>query len=261
MSVPVIYVGCAGWNVPPHEKHRFAVDGSHLARYAGCFSAVEINSSFYQVHRAETYARWAASVPAGFRFSVKFPKVITHERRLKNVRKMLTPFIDTVTQLDDKLGALLLQLPPSFEFERRRATAFFKLLRSLHMGTVVLEPRHATWFHAKAVDLCKAFGVGYVVADPAPVEGADALEVWTDIVYFRLHGSPRMYFSSYSPEYLESLAARLKEIAVRGIPVWCIFDNTGMGTATGNACDLVDNLAARLKLRGKARRKVTRKRK
>ena len=261
MSVPVIYVGCAGWSLPPHEKHRFPEDGSHLARYAGCFSAVEINSSFYQAHRSETYARWAASVPAEFRFSVKFPKVITHERRLKNVRKTLTPFIESVTELGDKLGALLLQLPPSFEFERRRATAFFKLLRSMHMDTVVLEPRHATWFHAKAVDLCKAFGIGYVVADPAPVAGADALEAWTDIVYFRLHGSPRMYFSPYSAEYLESLAARLDEVAARGHPVWCIFDNTGMGTATGNACDLVDNLAARLKLRGKARRKVTRKRK
>ena len=261
MSVPVIYVGCAGWSLPPHEKHRFPEDGSHLARYAGCFSAVEINSSFYQAHRPETYARWAASVPAEFRFSVKFPKVITHERRLKNVRKTLTPFIESVAELGDKLGALLLQLPPSFEFERRRAAAFFKLLRGMHTGTVVLEPRHATWFHAKAVDLCKSFGIGYVVADPAPVEGADALEEWTDVVYFRLHGSPRMYFSSYSAEYLESLAARLNEVAARGIPVWCIFDNTGMGTATGNACDLVDNLAARSKVSAKSRRKVTRKRK
>ena len=261
MSVPVIYVGCAGWNLPPHEKHRFPASGSHLARYAGCFSAVEINSSFKQAHRGETYARWAASVPAGFRFSVKFPKVITHERRLKNVRKMLTPFIESVTQLRDKLGALLLQLPPSFEFNRRLTTSFFKLLRSMHRGTVVLEPRHATWFHAKAVDLCKAFGIGYVVADPAPVEGADALEAWTDIVYFRLHGSPRMYFSSYSAGYLESLAARLDKAAARGIPVWCIFDNTGMGTATGNACDLMDNLAAVVKGRGKARRKIKRKRK
>ena len=131
----------------------------------------------------------------------------------------------------------------------------------MHAGTVVLEPRHATWFHAKAVDLCKAFGIGYVVADPAPVEGAAALEAWTDIVYFRLHGSPRMYFSPYSAEYLESLAARLDEIAASGLPVWCIFDNTGMGTATGNACDLVDNLAARSKVSAKSRRKVTRKRK
>ena len=169
--------------------------------------------------------------------------------------------MSAIAELGDKLGALLLQLPPSFEFERRRAAAFFKLLRGMHTGTVVLEPRHATWFHAKAVDLCKAFGIGYVVADPAPVEGAAALEAWTDIVYFRLHGSPRMYFSSYSAEYLESLAARLNEVAARGIPVWCIFDNTGMGTATGNACDLVDNLAALVKGRGKVRPKVTRKRK
>ena len=261
MSAPVIYVGCAGWNLPPHEKHRFPEHGSHLARYAARFSAVEINSSFIQAHRPETYARWAASVPAGFRFSVKFPKIITHERRLKNVRKMLTPFIDSVSELGDKLGALLLQLPPSFEFNRRLATSFFKLLRTTHMGTVVLEPRHATWFHASALELSKAFGIGYVVADPAPIAGADALEAWTDIAYFRLHGSPRMYFSSYSIEYLDALAARLISVAARGIPVWCIFDNTGMGVATGNALDLVHILAAQPKIRGKARRKSRRKRK
>jgi uncharacterized protein YecE (DUF72 family) len=145
--------------LPPHEKHRFP--DRWLASRAVCglfFSAVEINSSFYQAHRSETYARWAASVPAEFRFSVKFPKVITHERRLKNVRKTLTPFIESVTELGDKTwrfaAAVAAGVSNSSGGVRQR---FFKLLRSMHMDTVVLEPRHATWFHAKAVDLCKAF--------------------------------------------------------------------------------------------------------
>lgn len=260
MSSPLIYVGCAGWNIPPHEKRRFPEEGSHLTRYAARFFAVEINSSFYRVHRAETYARWAACVPAGFRFAVKIPKAISHEHRLKNVRKLLTPFIAAVTGLGDKLGALLLQLPPSFQFDRRLATSFFKLLRSMHSGTVVLEPRHATWFQGPALELSKAFDIGYVIADPAP-KGAEVLDAWADAAYFRLHGSPRMYFSAYSTAYLKSLAARLTQIASRANPVWCIFDNTGMGVATGNALDLVDKLGAKPTVRARVRRKVARKRK
>ena len=257
MSAPVIYVGCAGWNLPPHEKHRFPESGSHLARYAARLSAVEINSSFYRPHRPDTYARWAASVPAAFRFAVKFPKTITHEHRLKNVRKTLTPFIDSVRGLGDKLGALLLQLPPSFEFDRRLVASFFKLLRNMHEGTVVLEPRHASWFLAGALDLVQAFSIDYVAADPAPVDGADALEAWTNVAYVRLHGSPRMYFSSYSNADLDALAVRLIKVAAREIPVWCIFDNTGMGVATGNAFDLMQKLQRQPKSR--ARRKSARK--
>ena len=80
-SASSIRVGCAGWSIPREHADRFPEEGSHLARYAGRFPAVEINSSFYKPHRPATYARWAASVPADFRFSVKVPKLATHERR------------------------------------------------------------------------------------------------------------------------------------------------------------------------------------
>src|SRR5688572_17535989 len=76
------YIGCAGWSLPKKFADAFPAEGSHLVRYAARLPAVEINSSFYRPHRPTTYEKWAASVPTGFRFSVKVPKWITHERRL-----------------------------------------------------------------------------------------------------------------------------------------------------------------------------------
>src|ERR1700704_2848059 len=101
-AIMSVFIGCAGWSIPKQHASRFPPTGSHLERYAARFSAVEINSSFYRPHRPDTYARWAASVPAAFRFAVKVPKTITHEHRLKNVRRILTPFIDSVTGLGGK---------------------------------------------------------------------------------------------------------------------------------------------------------------
>src|SRR5712671_2055336 len=79
---PNVHLGTAGWNIRREHAHRFSNEGTHLARYASLFNAVEINSCFYRPHRFTTYERWAASVPQDFRFSVKLPKVITHEARL-----------------------------------------------------------------------------------------------------------------------------------------------------------------------------------
>src|SRR4051812_3704858 len=78
----LIHLGTAGWNIRREQAHRFATAGTHLERYASLFNAVEINSCFYRPHRLATYERWATSVPEYFRFSVKLPKVITHQARL-----------------------------------------------------------------------------------------------------------------------------------------------------------------------------------
>jgi len=78
-----LFVGCAGWSLPREQWPAFAAEGTHLQRYASRFNAVEINSSFYRPHLPKTYARWAQSVPPGFRFSVKVPQRITHELRLQ----------------------------------------------------------------------------------------------------------------------------------------------------------------------------------
>src|SRR5258708_2979797 len=97
-------VGCAGWSIPKKQAHHFPGAGSHLERYAGRFNAVEINSSFYRPHRPTTYARWADSVPAGFRFAVKVPREITHERRLVDAAEGLDRFLAEACALGDRLG-------------------------------------------------------------------------------------------------------------------------------------------------------------
>ena len=152
-------VGCAGWSLPKEHSDRFPGEGTHLARYAARFPAVEINSSFYRPHRPTTYARWAASVPADFRFSVKVPKVATHERRLVDVNDVLDGFLAEATQLGDRLGPLLVQLPPSLTFSAEIAEGFFATLRDRFNGDVALEPRHASWFDPVADRLVTRYRV------------------------------------------------------------------------------------------------------
>src|SRR5262245_60578113 len=107
-----VYVGVAGWSIPKPHAAAFPKTGSHLERYARRFNAVEINSSFYRPHRPATYARWAASVPPDFQFAVKVPREITHRRRLVDVADLLDQFLDECSELGEKLGPLLVQLPP-----------------------------------------------------------------------------------------------------------------------------------------------------
>jgi len=229
-----VYVGTAGWTVPGAVADDFPGDGTHLERYARRFGCVEINSSFYKPHRPATYARWAASVPDDFRFAVKVPKEITHRLKLVDTTLPLERFLGEVAGLDAKRGPLLVQLPPSLTFEPHIAEAFFSCLRARFPGSVVCEPRHAGWFHAEAEDLLTNFQIARVAADPAPVPHAEDPGGWPGLVYYRLHGSPRTYYSSYPDEALQTLAQNLTAKS-KQTPVWCIFDNTALGAATSNA--------------------------
>jgi len=233
-----IRVGCAGWSIPKEHGERFPAEGTHLARYAARFPAVEINSSFYKPHRPTTYARWAETVPSDFRFSVKVPKLATHERRLVDVGDVLDNFLAEATRLGEKLGPLLVQLPPSLRFSADIAERFFGSLRGRFEGGVALEPRHPTWFEAEAERLMTDHRVARVAADPAVVPAAAEPGGWDGLVYHRLHGSPKVYYSAYPDEYLEALARMLTR-AARSTDVWCIFDNTAAFAATVNALDVL----------------------
>ena len=235
----MIYVGTAGWNIPRAHKERFSTAGSQLERYASRLNAAEINSSFYRAHAPATYERWAASVPASFRFAVKIPKVISHERLLARSRGPLTRFLDESSALGPKRGPLLLQLPPSFEFEARRAGRFFELLRQVYAGPIVCEPRHSTWATAASNHLLVKFKIGRVAADPPRAPGLCDPAGWTGLIYYRWHGSPRAYFSCYTSGDLTRLAEAIRGGASER---WCIFDNTGSGSAAGNALDLAIHL-------------------
>jgi uncharacterized protein YecE (DUF72 family) len=188
-----VMVGTAAWSIPAQHADGFPAEGSHLERYSRRFPAVEINSSFYRPHRPSTYQRWASTVPAHFRFAVKVPKEITHLRRLADIDEPLERFLSEAGALGEKLGPLLVQLPPGFAFDERRVSAFLERLRGRTQGDVACEPRHRSWFTAEAERLLSEFRIARVAADPALVPAAAEPGGWPGFAYHRLHGSPRMY--------------------------------------------------------------------
>ncbi|MGF6492214.1 uncharacterized protein YecE (DUF72 family) [Luteibacter sp. 621] len=223
--------------------------GSHLERYARVFGCVEVNSSFYRPHREVTYARWASAVPPWFRFSVKVPRAITHDARLRQTGPLLDAFLAQASGLGEKLACLLVQLPPSLPFDAPVAHAFFEALRDRTTVPVVLEPRHRSWFTDSAYKVGRGFGVDWVYAHPRPA-GSDGvhLPVPTRLLYLRLHGAPDLYRSSYDASFLEEMAVRLINAKRAGLSTWCVFDNTAHGHAIPNARDLlghVESAAAR----------------
>ncbi|MDB5468578.1 MAG: hypothetical protein JWR84_138 [Caulobacter sp.] len=240
MSKPgEIRIGTAGWAVPRAVAGQFPTEGTGLQRYADRLDCAEINSTFYRPHKLAIYARWRDSVPPGFRFAVKLRKTITHEARLADCAGLLRDFAAEVSGLGDRLGPLLVQLPPSLTFDPAVARTFFDDLRAVWEGRVAIEPRHASWFDDEPERLLIDHRIARVAADPAPHPMAATPGGWPDFAYWRLHGSPRMYFSPYEPERLDGLA---KALTSGPADAWCIFDNTASGAAAADALALKGRL-------------------
>jgi uncharacterized protein YecE (DUF72 family) len=235
-----IFTGCAGWSLGREHSAAFTAEGTHLQRYAARLNCAEINSSFYRPHRQQTYQRWAASTPVGFRFSVKVPKLISHVQRLQACDQALDEFVLQCSGLGDRLGCLLVQLPPSLAFDESVAEAFFISLRRCFPGPVVLEPRHESWTGAEA--LLVRYQIAQAAVDPSRISTDSTPRGWPGLKYWRLHGSPRIYYSPYELPRLERLAVELQTATDEGQSAWCIFDNTASGAALGNALTLAQCL-------------------
>jgi uncharacterized protein YecE (DUF72 family) len=236
-------IGTAGWTIPSALAPRFPAEGSSLERYACVFRCAEINSTFHRSHRRSTYERWAASTPAGFRFSAKLPKTITHVGKLAGCESPLFAHLDEVAALGERLAIHLVQLPPSLQFDAGVACRFLETLVRRTPLAIACEPRHPTWFTPEADALLAAMRVARVAADPARVKAAALPGGWPGLIYYRLHGSPMTYRSSYADGRLEAYAARLGA-APAGADRWCIFDNTASSAATGDALTLTELLDA-----------------
>ena len=253
----MIFVATAGWSIPRSVARFFPGEGTHLQRYARVLPGAEINTSFYRNHSRETYAHWAAQTPRAFRFAVKLPRAITHEARLRGARRPLEQFLLGVRGLGARLGPLIVQLPGSEIYEPRVASTFFALLRDRYDGAVVCEPRHSSWFEPPAHRLLIRQRIGRIAANPAVVPAAAQPGGWPGIVYYRLHGSPKKYWSVYEPDRVSAWSRTLSSLPQR-TPGWCVFDNTAGGGATGNALQMTEEIGQRVR-RSVARRKAAKR--
>jgi uncharacterized protein YecE (DUF72 family) len=229
-------IATAGWTVPRIHQAHFPTEGSHLARYSAVFDAVEINTSFYRPHRRSTYERWAASTPDGFRFCVKAPKAASHDAGA-DFDVVLDAFFSEVAGLGSKLGAILIQLPPTRRFDAEEAERLLRAFRRRTQVGLALEPRHASWFAKEPEALLVSLKVARAAADPSRAEGADRPGGWRGLTYHRLHGSPIIYRSAYGEDRLQALAQDLRA-ARKTSDCWCVFDNTTLSAAAGDALQL-----------------------
>lgn len=231
-SAKPIIVGTASWSIPSFFQDQFPPGQMMLERYSRVFPGVEINSSFYNFHRPETFRKWSDLTPEHFQFSIKLHKDFTHQRELFFDHGRLREFIESVKYLGNKWKVLLVQLPPKLEFNQQQFCKLITTIRKKYRQTIVIEPRHESWNTREAQYVFRDNRLSLVVADPEKVTGNDFCETAGGLRYFRLHGSPELYRSSYHPYMLELLANFITEDKR---PAWCIFDNTASGNAVINA--------------------------
>ena len=229
-------IATAAWSIPRAVASQFPLEGTGLSRYAAVFKGVEINSTFYRQHKPSTFERWMSAVPDDFRFAVKIPKDITHVARLEDIRTGFQSFLAGISPLAGKLGPLLCQLPPSLTFDLDLAEQAFGAMREQHAGPIAVEARHRSWACDAASQLLERFSIDRVLADPAPVWEASDFEEAPR--YVRLHGQPKIYYSSYTSEEIGAFAKLLSESS------WCVFDNTASGAASKNALAMLAAFAS-----------------
>jgi uncharacterized protein YecE (DUF72 family) len=232
-----INIGTAGWSIPRPSAESFPSGGSALDRYATRLPVTEINSSFHRPHRRSTWEKWRDSVPDGFRFSVKIPKTITHQAKLRDCGSLVDAFLSEAEVLEGKLAVLLVQLPPKLDLDPEAASAFFTDLTAKTTARVACEPRNVSWFTVEADALLADHAVARVAADPAICDAAARPGGWRGLSYMRLHGSPVIYRSSYADRIGDYAGQLAQDEAPER---WCVFDNTASSAAMGDALALDD---------------------
>jgi uncharacterized protein YecE (DUF72 family) len=232
-----VCIGISGWTYAPWRGTFYPAKLPHhreLAHTASILSSIEVNGTFYSFQRPESYAKWAAETPENFVFSLKAPRFITHIRRLKDARAPLANFLASgPLRLGAKLGPILWQLPPNFKFDPKRIETFLKMLP--HDTTLAaamarrhdkrvsgrawmktdahrplrhaMEIRHASFAVPEFIELLRAYDVALVCADT--VEWPRLMDITSDFVYCRLHGSEELYASGYDAGSLDDWAARV----------------------------------------------------
>jgi uncharacterized protein YecE (DUF72 family) len=178
-------------------------DAEMLRYYASRFAAVEINYTFYRFASVRQLQSWSKEVPEQFTFTLKAPRRITHELRLRDAADMAADFCETARALKHKLGALLFQLPPFLKRDTPRLEDF---LHQLPPGfRVAFEFRNPTWFADEVYETLRRFGVALCVVESP--ERVVPLEVTADFGYFRLRQA------EYSDADLAACAARIQAAA------------------------------------------------
>lgn len=229
------FVGTSGWQYghwkgifyPPDLKY-----SEWLQFYSKNFMTVEINVTFYRDVRVSTFQQWYSKVNEDFIFSLKMSRGITHFKKLKIDKATIDRFIERVSLIKEKLGVILIQLPPSLKFDESLINEFFQLLDKKY--SYAIEVRNKTFIDDNFFIILQKENIAFCIADSAgryPYYEA----ITADFIYIRFHGSQRLYASEYTEEELLEWAKKIKNWNRLS---YIYFDNDYMGYAVKNALRL-----------------------
>ena len=232
-----IRIGCSGW-IYRHWRELFYP--AKLPRrlwfdhYAATFDTVELNTSFYHLPKADSFAKWRDQAPLGFRYAVKAPRFITHMKKLKDCAEPVEEFLARARNLGDTIGPILYQLPPRFAFNRHRLETFVALLPPDLRH--VFEFRDKSWLTDEVLALLDAGGISFCAHDMPG--SATPRSATGPVAYVRFHGGEGKYRGRYPDETLLSWTDWIVEQARGGRDVWCYFNNDIGGHAIHDALTL-----------------------
>jgi len=231
-----IWVGTSGYNYPEWKGSFYPQklpEAQMLSYYAERLSTVEINYTYYRMPNAKTLESWNIATPPQFKLTLKAPKKITHDARLRDCADNVKYFTETALRLGPKLGALLFQLPPGFKKDLPRLDAF---LDTLPAGTcAAFEFRHGSWLDDEVFSRLQSKNLALCVADGTTM--ATPMTITADYAYFRLRDE------GYTPEEVAAWAHRIRDATSHCKDVYVYFKHEEAGKGPQFAKIFVDALA------------------
>lgn len=232
-------IGCSGYHYPEWRGHFYPHDVAQrkwFEYYCENFSTLELNVTYYKFPRVESLRKWYERSSAGFSFSVKAPRYITHFKKFSDAQRMLGDFNNAVKEgLSEKLGCVLFQFPSNFQYEAERLSRILDLLD----GSVrnVLEFRHDSWWNQAVYKSLRKSKIAFCGMSHPNLP--DDVIATTDTLYYRFHGVPHLYNSGYEAQTLEHTVQQM--LSQRGVRrAFVYFNNTAEGHAVTNARQLQD---------------------
>ncbi len=241
-----ILLGTSGWSYKEWEGNFYRKgEKRKLRAYTRVFQTVEIDSTWYRYPSKGIVMGWLRYSPPDFVFTAKMPKIITHQKKLglvDDVQADLDNFLDIMQplQLNGKLGCLLIQLPPSYDYNPENLEAFFKMLSP--QFRFAIEFRNLSWMRKETWRLLKKYGVAYTNVDE-PLLPSE-VHITTDFTYFRWHGrGEKPWFNYlYKKEELEPWIPKVKKASKQVKRVYGFFNNHFHGYAPENCLSLMEKL-------------------
>ncbi|HET9075807.1 MAG TPA: DUF72 domain-containing protein [Acidimicrobiales bacterium] len=229
-----MWIGTSGWQYRDWKGlfyPRSLPQRSWLDHYLERFATVELNNSFYRLPPAETFRHWREATPEGFVFAVKASRYLTHIKRLADPAEPVTRLMERASELGDRLGPVLLQLPPNL---RADPAALDETLKQFPRGVrVAVEVRHPSWCTDQVRGVLERRGAAWCMADGGPVR----LPRWrtADWAYVRFHRGTGTPESCYTRSPLETWARHLAELCGPSRDIYCYFNNDAHGCAVRDA--------------------------